>query len=168
MIVVGKVDEVFLQVSCERHIAYELNEYFSFKVPNFQFHPKFKAKMWDGKIRLFNIQTGQMYLGLYPYLKDWAEKHSYKLQSDIVEARKLKGMSVDDIKEFFDSLKLHCKNVPIAPRDYQISSFIHCAKQERALLLSPTSSGKSLVIYSLIRWHQQFIENDKILILVMQ
>ena len=75
-------------------------------------------------------------------------------------------MGVTEIKEFFDSLKLHCKNVPITPRDYQVSSFIHCDKQERALLLSPTSSGKSLVIYSLIRWHQQFIENDKILILV--
>ena len=166
MIVVGKLNETFLQVSCERHIAYELNEYFSFKVPNFQFHPKFKAKLWDGKIRLFNIQTGQMYLGLYPYLKEWADKHSYKLQSDIVEARKLKGMGVTEIKEFFDSLKLHCKNVPITPRDYQVSSFIHCVKQERALLLSPTSSGNSLVIYSLIRWHQRFIENDKILILV--
>ena len=166
MIAVGKLNETFLQVSCERHIAYELNEYFSFKVPNFQFHPKFKAKLWDGKIRLFNIQTGQMYLGLYPYLKEWAEKHSYKIQSDIVEARKLKGMGVTEIKEFFDSLKLHCKNVPITPRDYQVSSFIHCVKQERALLLSPTSSGKSLVIYSLIRWHQQFIDNDKILILV--
>lgn len=166
MIAVGKLNETFLQVSCERHVAYELNEYFSFKVPNFQFHPKFKAKLWDGKIRLFNIQSGQMYLGLYPYLKEWADKHSYKLQSDIVEARKLSGMGVDEIKEFFDSLKLHCKNVPITPRDYQVASFIHCVKQERALLLSPTSSGKSLVIYSLIRWHQQFIDNDKILILV--
>ena len=78
MIVVGKLNESFLQVSCERHIAYELNEFFSFKVPNAQFHPKVRAKMWDGKIRLFNIQTGQMYFGLYPYLKDWAEKHSYK------------------------------------------------------------------------------------------
>ena len=79
MIAVGKLNETFLQVSCERHVAYELNEYFSFKVPNFQFHPKFKAKLWDGKIRLFNIQTGQMYLGLYPYLKEWADKHSYKI-----------------------------------------------------------------------------------------
>lgn len=166
MIVVGKLNETFLQVSCERHIAYELNEYFSFKVPNSQFHPKVRAKMWDGKIRLFNIQTGQMYLGLYPYLKEWAEKHTYKLQTDILSAKKLSGLDVEGIKEFFDSLKLHCKNKPIVPRDYQIASFLHCAKAERSLLLSPTSSGKSLVIYSLIRWHQQFIENDKILVLV--
>ena len=166
MIVVGKVNETYLQISCERHIAYELNEYFSFKVPNSQFHPKVRAKMWDGKIRLFNMQTGQMYLGLYPYLREWAEKHSYRIQTDIIEAKKLSGLDVEGIKEFFDSLKLHCKQKPIVPRDYQIASFLHCAKAERSLLLSPTSSGKSLVIYSLIRWHQQFIENDKILVLV--
>ena len=166
MIAVGKLNETFLQVSCERHIAYELNEYFSFKVPNFQFHPKFRAKIWDGKIRLFNIQSGQMYLGLFPYLKEWATKHSYELQSDIVEARKIHGMDLESIKTFFDSLNLQSKNKPIIPRDYQIESFLHCAKSERALLLSPTSSGKSLVIYSLIRWYQQFIHDDKILILV--
>lgn len=166
MIVVGKCDETYMQLSCEKHIAYELNEYFSFKVPNFQFHPKFKAKMWDGKIRLFNMQTGKMYLGLFPYLKEWAEKHSYKLETDIVQASRRTGTDVQSIKEFFDSMKLHCKNVPIIPREYQIDSFLHCMKSERALLLSPTSSGKSLVIYSLIRWHQQFLGKDKILILV--
>ena len=75
-------------------------------------------------------------------------------------------MDLEGIKTFFDSLNLQSKNNPIIPRDYQIESFLHCAKSERALLLSPTSSGKSLVIYSLIRWYQQFIHDDKILILV--
>ena len=166
MIVVGKINETFLQLSCEKYIAYELNEYFSFKIPNAQFHPKVKARMWDGKIRLFNIQTGQLYLGLLPYLKEWAEKHSYKIQTDIVDAKPLTGLDIKSIKEFFDSLNLHCKNKKIIPRDYQIASFLHCVKSDRALLLSPTSSGKSLVIYSLIRWYQQFLDNDKMLIIV--
>ena len=166
MIVVGKINETFLQLSCEKYIAYELNEYFSFKIPNAQFHPKVKARMWDGKIRLFNIQTGQLYIGLLPYLKEWAEKHSYKIQTDIVDAKPLTGLDIKSIKEFFDSLNLHCKNKKIIPRDYQIASFLHCVKSDRALLLSPTSSGKSLVIYSLIRWYQQFLDNDKMLIVV--
>ena len=166
MIVVGKINETFLQLSCEKHIAYELNEYFSFKIPNAQFHPKVKARMWDGKIRLFNIQAGQLYLGLLPYLKEWAEKHSYKIQTDIVDAKPLTGLDIKSIKEFFDSLNLHCKNKKIIPRDYQIASFMHCVKSDRTLLLSPTSSGKSLVIYSLIRWYQQFLDNDKMLIVV--
>ena len=165
MIVVGKLNEVFLQVSCERHIAYEMNEYFSFKVPNAQFHPKVRAKMWDGKIRLFNIQTGQMYLGLLPYLKEWADKHTYVLKTDIVEAHG-RYVKYDDCADFINALIPVVKNQFITARDYQVESFEHCVKKERALLLSPTSSGKSLVIYSLIRWHQEFLDNDKILILV--
>ena len=165
MIVVGKLNESFLQISCEKHIAYELNEYFSFKVPNAQFHPKFKAKMWDGKIRLFNINTGKMYLGLYPYLKEWAQKHSYEIKTDIVEAID-KDIDYDSCYNFMNDLTPLVKGKRIVPRDYQIESFCHCVKSERSLLLSPTSSGKSLVIYSLIRWHQQFLDNDKILILV--
>ena len=166
MIVAAKLNETYLQLSCEKHISYELNEYFAFKVPNAQFHPKVRAKMWDGKIRLFNMQTGQLYLGLLPYLKEWADKHTYKLQTDIIDARHLKEGDVEKIKEFFDSLNLHCKNKPIIPRDYQIASFLKCVSNDRALLLSPTSSGKSLVIYALIRWYQKFLDDDKILILV--
>ena len=166
MIVVAKLNETFLQISCEKHIAYELNEYFSFKIPNAQFHPKVKARMWDGKIRLFNIQTGQLYFGLLPYLKEWTKKHSYQVQTDIIDAKPLTGLDIESIKEFFDSLNLYCKNVKITPRDYQIASFMECVKNDRVLLLSPTSSGKSLVIYSLIRWYQKFLDNDKMLIVV--
>ena len=166
VIVAGKLNETFLQLSCDRHIAYELNEYFSFLVPNHQFHPKVRARMWDGKIRLFNIQTGQIYLGLLPYLKEWSEKHSYQLKTDVVDARHLKEGDIDKIKEFFDSLNLHCKGKPITPRDYQIASFLLCIKSDRALLLSPTSSGKSLVIYALIRWYQRFLDEDKMLVVV--
>ena len=85
MIVVGKINETFLQLSCEKYIAYELNEYFSFKVPGCQYHPKYRAKMWDGKIRLFNLQTGQLYFGLYSYLKSWMLKHNYEYKTDILE-----------------------------------------------------------------------------------
>ena len=166
VIVCAKLNETYLQISCEKHIGMELHEYFSFKIPNFQFHPKVKAKMWDGKIRLFNINTGQMYYGLLPYLREWAEKHSYKLHTDIIDARHLKEGDVEKMKDFFDSLNLHSKGKKITPRDYQIASFIECIKSDRKLLLSPTSSGKSLVIYSLLRWYQKFLDNDKMLIVV--
>jgi len=165
MIVVGKANETYMQISCERHIAYELNEYFSFKVPNAHFHPKFKAKLWDGKIRLFNINTGKIYLGLYPYLKEWAEKHAYKIETDIIEVQS-HNTDYDSCYKYMLDLKPMAKGEAIDARTYQIESFCHCIRKERALLLSPTSSGKSLVIYSLIRWHQEFLDNDKILILV--
>ena len=166
MITVGKQNETFLMISCERHIAQELNEYFSFQVPGFQFMPQYRNKIWDGKIRLFNMKTQQLYTGLYDHLMKFAMQRSYPVKSDLISITPTSGLSKENIDDFFKSLNLHCKNKPIIPRDYQIESFTHCVKKERALLLSPTSSGKSLVIYSLIRWHQHFLDNDKILILV--
>ena len=166
MITVGKLNETFLLISCERHIAQELNEFFAFQVPGFQFMPQYRNKMWDGKIRLFNIKTQQLYLGLYDHLMKFAMQRQYVVKSDVVSITPTSGLSDENIADFFKALNLHCKNKPIIPRDYQIKSFTHCVKKERALLLSPTSSGKSLVIYSLIRWHQNFLDNDKILILV--
>ena len=166
MITVGKQNETFLMISCERHIAQELNEFFSFQVPGFQFMPQYRNKIWDGKIRLFNIKTQQLYTGLYDHLMKFAMQRHYPVKSDVISITPTSGLSEENIEDFFKSLNLHCKNKPIVPRDYQIKSFTHCVKKERALLLSPTSSGKSLVIYSLIRWHQHFLDNDKILILV--
>tara|TARA_Y100000310_G_scaffold294780_1_gene325539 strand:- start:827 stop:2311 length:1485 start_codon:yes stop_codon:yes gene_type:complete len=166
MITVGKLNETFLMISCERHIAQELNEFFAFQVPGFAFMPQYRNKMWDGKIRLFNIKTQQLYLGLYDHLMKFAMQRQYVVKSDVVSITPTSGLSDENIADFFKALNLHCKNKPIIPRDYQIKSFTHCVKKERALLLSPTSSGKSLVIYSLIRWHQNFLDNDKILILV--
>ena len=106
-----------------------------------------------------------MYLGLFPYLKEWAEKHEYPIQTDIVEVTR-NNTDYDSACKYILDLKPMAKGKDISARPYQIESFAHCIKQERALLLSPTSSGKSLVIYSLIRWHQEFLGNDKILILV--
>ena len=166
MITVGKMNETFLMISCERHIAQELNEFFAFQVPGFQFMPQYRNKMWDGKIRLFNIKTQQLYMGLYDHLMKFALQRHYPVKSDVVSVRPTSALSDENIVGFFKALNLHCKNKPIIPRDYQIESFKQCVKRERALLLSPTSSGKSLVIYSLIRWHQNFLDNDKILILV--
>ena len=163
MIVVGKLNETFLQISCERHISQELNEFFAFQVPGYQFMPQYRNKIWDGKIRLYNVKTQQLYMGLYDHLMKFAMQRHYIVKSDIISVKPTKDLKIND---FFKSLNLHCKNKPIIPRDYQIASFEHCIKSERALLLSPTSSGKSLVIYSLIRWHQHFLDNDKILILV--
>ena len=166
MITVGKLNETFLMISCERHIAQELNEFFAFQVPGFQFMPQYRNKMWDGKIRLFNIKTQQLYTGLYDHLMKFAMQRNYVVKSDVLSVTPRSGLTDENIADFFTALNLHCKNKPIEPREYQIESFKQCVKRERALLLSPTSSGKSLVIYSLIRWHQNFLDNDKILILV--
>ena len=60
-IVVHKKDEVYAKIICEKHIARELSDFFTFFVPGYQFPPAFKNRIWDGKIRLFNLKNYLIY-----------------------------------------------------------------------------------------------------------
>ena len=54
---------------------------------------------------------------------------------------------------FIKSLKPKSQGKSIKVRDYQIQAFSHAVGNDRALILSPTASGKSLIIYSLVRYY---------------
>ena len=71
-ITIHRKNEVYLQVECERSIARELNEFFSFEVPEAKFMPSYKNRVWDGKIRLFDSRNNQIYVGLAHYIRDFA------------------------------------------------------------------------------------------------
>jgi superfamily II DNA or RNA helicase len=144
-----KKDEVYAKIICEKHIARELSEFFTFFVPGYQFVPAFRNKIWDGKIRLYNLQTSQLYLGLVDYLKQFAEEREYGIEWNGLETQD--EYSVYHFNKFAESLNLHSQDKPIAPRQHQQSAFIHAMQNRRALLLSPTASGKSLIIYLLFR-----------------
>ena len=74
-----KVNEVYAKINCERHVAKELSEFFTFYVPGYQFVPAYRNRIWDGKIRLFNLTTQQIYLGMIPYIKEFAEEREYTI-----------------------------------------------------------------------------------------
>ena len=63
-LIISKKNEVYLQVKAEPHVYYELADQFTFDVPGAKFMPQYRNKYWDGKIRLFNTQTGEIYVGL--------------------------------------------------------------------------------------------------------
>ena len=69
-----KVNEAFIRVHAERNIAQELSDYFTFYVPGHQFTPAFKARYWDGKIRLLDLRTMAIYHGLVPYIQKFADE----------------------------------------------------------------------------------------------
>lgn len=143
---VSKVDEVHVKIDCEAGTAFEIQDYFTFLVPGHQFMPAFRNKMWDGKIRLYNVMTKRLYAGLLPYLEEFAKNRDYEIEYD----SSIEGadeFSAIEAKEFSEELGL-----PFSPRDYQFKAFIHAVRNRRCLLLSPTASGKSLIIYLLVRW----------------
>lgn len=142
-----KVNEVYGKVECERHVARELSEYFTFFVPGYQFVPAYRNRIWDGKIRLFNLQTSQLYLGLVPYLTEFCDERGYAYSHDLIEDE----YSVYHAHKFFDTLNLHSQGKPIGVREHQQNAFIEAIQKRRTLLLSPTASGKSLIIYLICR-----------------
>jgi superfamily II DNA or RNA helicase len=151
-ITIQKRNEVYLQLECEPHIKYELSEYFTFEVPDAKFMPQFKNRMWDGKIRLFSPSNGELYIGLLSYLMEWAEEREYTCTFD---DNKFYGkpnetnpyISPEAIKEYMDYL-----TTKIKPRDYQYDAVYRALKNYRRIILSPTGSGKSFMIYSLVRY----------------
>ena len=146
-ILLTKKNEVYAKVQCEKHLAMELSEYFTFFVPGYQFVPAFRNRIWDGKIRLFNRQTNEIYLGLIPYLKEFADEREYSVEYDEIEDE----FSIYQADKFFKSLNLHSNGQPITVNEHQRDAFIEAMQSRRKLLLSPTASGKSLIMYSIVR-----------------
>jgi len=169
MIVFRKKNDVYLEVvEAERHELQMLSDYFTFKVPGAEFTPSYRAKYWDGKIRLFNVNTREIYCGLSgditKFSKDMDIDVSFEGSTHDFPGRE---QPIDDkfLDGFLHALNPHSKGQPISMRDYQVEAFKTCVRKQRALILSPTASGKSLIIYSLIRWWRE-VHDRKILIVV--
>jgi len=145
---VSKVNEVFLKVDCDDGLAKELFEFFSFKVPNAKFMPSFKNRMWDGKVYLFSIKTHKIYIGLLPYVDEFCRERGYEFEGveEVLGNKQREKVS----QSWLADLKL-----PFEPRDYQIDAFNTAIQYGRQLLLSPTASGKSLIIYLLARYYNK-------------
>ena len=160
-IIIHKKDDVYSQIECERSITKELNEYFSFDVPGAKFMPSFKNRLWDGKIRLFDIRNNQIYVGLSEYIYKFATAKKYTISGGV---RTPLEIDIDTVKSFIDGLKSTVKI-----RDYQLDAVQHSIRNGRSILVSPTASGKSFIIYILIRYYlesQQILDNSHILLLV--
>ena len=164
MTTITKKNEVFLKVEAEPHLHKELSEHFQFEVPGAKFMPAVKRRYWDGKIRLYSPGTGEIYVGLYDYLTDYLEQkgYDYEVLEDKYFGRPTdteEYVTPEGTAAFIRSLRL-----PYKVRDYQLRGIYTAIKFRRKLLLSPTGSGKSLIIYALVRWH--LLKKREILIIV--
>lgn len=146
-IIIRNKDEVFVKVDCTDSVSYELREFFTFMVPGYQFTPQYRARLWDGKIRMWDANKKQIYRGLVPQVAKFCEERNYDWDYENEDYDE--EFSLAEAKEFVE--KLRPKH---AARDYQLDAFVHAIRTRRSLLLSPTASGKSLIIYLLARFLQ--------------
>lgn len=157
LIRIEKNNELYVKLRCEPWMAKEIDSFFTFKVPGYQFTPAYRSGMWNGEIHLFNTSTCLLYAGLTEYVEKFAQEREYKVE--YLYDNLPFEFSLDDAKTEIQSY-----GIKIEPRDYQIEAFAHAVRNHRAMMLSPTASGKSLIIYLLIRWYR-FLRS-KILLIV--
>jgi superfamily II DNA or RNA helicase len=162
-VIIEKKNEVFLKLHCEPHILYELQPYFTFDVESAKFMSQYRSRHWDGKIRLLSTHTGEIYAGLLPKIIDKLTNHNYtytfnnnKFYGSPFEINE--NISYEGVKGYMNSICSH------TPRDYQIEGVYDALRHNRKLLISPTASGKSLMIYTLVRYYVD--KGQKILLVV--
>ena len=150
-IVISKKNEIDLTLQCEPHILYELQEAFSFDVEGASFSPAYRKKYWDGKIRLCNIKQQTLPVGLVYSLCKWCDRHEYTWE---FENNKFYGVPYEvDERVFRDGVELFMNKISnIPPREYQVDTVFHALKEYRKTIVSPTGSGKSLMIYTIARY----------------
>ena len=144
------IDSVHCKIHAEASTILDLAERFTFFKENYKFDPKYKARVWDGRIRMINRLTGYVYGGLAQSIKKYCEEEG--LTFSFSDEMAYDNVSVKEVEDHVKSL-----NLPewLEIRDYQIDAVVKCLRSKRRTLLSPTSSGKSLIIYLLLSWYKQ-------------
>ena len=159
--IISKKNEVYIIIETEPSIGRELSDFFTFEVPGARFMPSYKKRIWDGKIRLYNQMNGEIYFGLLPYIQEFAKRNEIEIEykDGVINES---PTSYELCKSFTKKLRLKSNGRSLQLRDYQMDAFHHAIRNDRSLLLSPTASGKSVIIYLLTRWY----ESNRVLILV--
>jgi superfamily II DNA or RNA helicase len=160
---IQKKNEVYLKISAEPHVYQELSDHFTFEVPGAKFMPQYRSKYWDGKIRLFSTHTGEIYVGLLDKVISFCKQYDYdykfvdnKFFGTPFEVNEM--ISKEGVKDYMTKIACH------KPREYQVEGVYDALRHNRRLLISPTASGKSLMVYALSRYHTDY--NRKILVVV--
>lgn len=155
-----KINETYIQLaSDEQYILKELSEYFSFYAEGYNYSPKFRARVWDGKIRLVNLQSMTTLAGLVPTIAKFCAERNYTLIDQTESHNKFVPDDLSGFDQWIQSLKL-----PFEPRQHQIDAVKYGLQAGRSLILSPTGSGKSLDLYMIMRW---MLQRDRKVVIVV-
>lgn len=139
-------DEVHIRVDAAPGPTRELSDALTFEVPGARYTPAFRRGGWDGTLRL--LKRGLVYAGLAGRVRELCDELGYEVSTPLPLPGQGAACPLGEIGSLVESLGLPADR---APRDYQLAALRECASSGRALVLSPTASGKSLIIYSLCR-----------------
>lgn len=150
-LIIEKKNESYIILKGEEHIIQELYDTFSFYADGYKYHPSYKRRLWDGVIRLVKRKTkniAETYSGLIHEIVRLCQNRNYS----VTLFKQNEKIPTDELNDYINSLQLTAKGTSITPRDYQIKGFVDAIQYQKILLQSCTSSGKSLIIYCIMRY----------------
>ena len=149
---IEKINESIIRMdSDDSGAVMDLSEAFTFFVDGYKFMPSYRNKLWDGKIRLYDARRRTLPYGLLYKSLQFISERGYEVKLD-PSLKPENVHSKEELLDFVKSLDIRSKSKTIEPRDYQVEAFIRSVSQQRSIVISPTGSGKSLIIYMLIRY----------------
>lgn len=152
-------NELKAYIQCDPSVSYEISEAFAFYVNGYKFMPAYKAGRWDGKIRLYSIKDRLFYIGLFKELYKWAEENGYSVS--FADKEEFRSRSTEITDEQWDEVKAKGK---YEPRWYQENAIKYALNNSKSLILSPTGSGKSYIMYLIVRHLLEYYEGDILIV----
>lgn len=142
MVTIVPVDDVWVRVDAEEAVLREISAHFTFIIPAAKFMKGYRH--WDGKIHLFKLREQLLYRGLLPRLMDYLAQHGHPVTSRVPTPDDL---PLDDVIVW-----VRAQLLPVQPRPYQIAALRQLLADRRGIILSPTGSGKSLIMHLVVQY----------------
>ncbi len=160
MVEIQILNESFLKIICDRDIFINISDYFSFFAENYIWNPKYKAGLWDGKIKMLS-KNGALPVGHLKRLVDFCNSSnlSYNITGSVPKGITITNKNIDDFSTKFikNGLKL---------RDYQYKMIYLAFKENKCVGVLPTGSGKSYVQFLIAKLFLK-INNSKSKVLLV-
>lgn len=144
------IDKTWIHIDAELDILRDLDTEFQFMVDGAQFNPMVKARIWNGIIHTVFPYKKRAYAGLHDAIVKSLNDSGHNVESTVTSGKNITPEFVDTV---FEKLNMYTKKggTPLEIRDYQKNGVYEVIKRGRAIVVSPTGSGKSAMIYAISR-----------------
>jgi len=144
-----KIDESYFYIETDDgDLLYELDSAFSVHKDGYEFSPAYKAHRWDGKIHFFKALSHKFPIGLADELIKYCKRRNHSISFVGWERDPESWLSRE---QFESDVKQIMTGAKYQPRDYQLDAAYAALVKKRGILECCTSSGKSLMIYLVMR-----------------
>jgi len=136
-------------VSCDVELKKFLSDKLKFRPKNYWHNSAYKRKLWDGWKYFFNAKNGLFLTGILPEVKLVLKKLNKNYS--VVDNRGNVNWLYQDIDKNFLNNWLPNGMKPFDLHDYQPDYVNQCIKYSRGIIQSPTSSGKTFILISILK-----------------